>query len=100
MKIRLHRGSLTDSMATVSVRQATTDAIRAYLAEHGIDANAIEVARYGLDERIGWDCHLVLVDGYPMAWTDEMPGENYPTDSEKQGVFVAKTAKGFLPKFR
>lgn len=35
--------------------------------------SVVEVQRYGqgIDERIGWDTHVVLVDGKPWGFTDQ-----------------------------
>lgn len=88
MKIRMHRGSLADSMATSADIAPDLPAVRAYLAERGIPDAAtavVEVKPYGYDERIDWDMHMVTVDGYPMAWTDG-PLHAYPeSGSSKPG---------------
>lgn len=80
MRIRMHRGSLSDSILTVADIAPDLPAVRAYLAERGIPDAAtavIEVEPYGYDERIDWDSHMVKVDGFPMAWTDG-PLHAYP----------------------
>lgn len=70
MQLREHKGSLHESMATVKRLDATRDAllsvVRAELAHFGITFpdDAMRLVHYGRDDRIGWDCYVVTVDGY------------------------------------
>ncbi len=71
MKIRRHRGGFAESMATTETVEPTLDGVIGYLSrfmspEHGI----VQCRPVGFDTRNGWDSHLVLVDGFPVGWTD------------------------------
>ena len=67
MLYRSHRGSLDDSMKTV-VQMPNT---RAALAQHlDVSPCDIEVLPYAVDDRIGWDTHIVLVCGRPAGFTN------------------------------
>jgi hypothetical protein len=71
MKIRLHRGSLEESLATQRTIFPVHAAIRRYLLQdHPAMIERIEVLPYQYDPRIGWDTHIVLVDGSPAAFSD------------------------------
>ena len=83
MKLRQHRGGLSDSMATVIEiapnRACLAAAINGELAEFGISVqeSAVHVDAYRRDDRIGWDTHIVTVDGYGMyGFTDGPLAEN------------------------
>lgn len=79
MKLREHRGNLADSLATTINIEPTIDAlfiaIRYSLALYGahVDAGAIKVSPYGFDKRIGWDTHIVTVDGYGVFGFSDGP---------------------------
>lgn len=83
MKFRRHCGGLAESMATVEDVQNAGD-IAAILNRfpYGplIRAEQIEVTPYARDERIGWDTHIVTVDGSAVGFTDgplpDVPAEN------------------------
>ena len=71
MKFRDHRGSLTESMATVIDIPPTLEALKIIinteLGKYGvpeISDEMITVESYGFDNRIGWDTHIVIVNGY------------------------------------
>lgn len=75
MKIRAHRGSLAEAMTTAQDIEPTLNAVRAFLAEHGerdAATGRVEVTKYGpgIDSRIGWDTHAVMIDGSIAAFTD------------------------------
>ena len=83
MKIREHRGLLKDAMATCKdiepTMKAIIDQVQASLSpwfKH-IRPKRIHVEPYGgYDKRIGWDTHIVFVDGYGVyCFTDGMPSE-------------------------
>lgn len=68
-KIRQHRGSLSDSMETVRKVEDRAELVRVVqdsLRPFGVDvaADQISVTPYAKDERIGWDTHLIQVEGY------------------------------------
>jgi hypothetical protein len=78
MKIRLHRGGLAESMATLETIEPTTEAIHEYFTRYRVlgvgSTSRIEVCAYtsGADSRIGWSgTKIVLVDGAPAAFCDE-----------------------------
>lgn len=78
MKFREHRGGLAESMDTVievSDGEALLEHVR-NLAQRwptfpAITAETVHVEPYGRDERIGWDTHIVTLDGYGvLGFTD------------------------------
>lgn len=78
MKIRMHRGGLDDSMQTMQEIEPTCTAIMHYLRQHDVaDADMAIMAYGGIDNRTGWDTHLVEVAGLPVAFTNGLPNEFY-----------------------
>lgn len=79
MRFRLHRGGLSESMATLVVMEATLEKLVEYLSTLSPfdvpPVNSIQVDPYsGPDKRIGWDAtFIVIVNGHPIGFTDEMP---------------------------
>ncbi len=65
---RLHRGSLADSMATARTITTMHDLVKA-LDEDGWPHGDIKVKPYCWDDRIGWDTHIVTVDGMAAGFT-------------------------------
>jgi hypothetical protein len=69
MKLREHRGSLEDSMATVidipATKTALVKEIATKLSKFYVDVVPEDVAvePYAFDARIGWDSHIVTVKG-------------------------------------
>lgn len=66
---RRHRGGLAESMATVqpvASRAELVALVQRDLGEWGVavDPAAVHVEPYVYDDRIGWDTHLVTIDGY------------------------------------
>lgn len=76
MKIRMHRGSLEESMATVEEIAPTEAAVRAFLTKHllfvDVESAKIEVSFYTVDPRISWVVHLVTINGGACAYTDQL----------------------------
>lgn len=82
MKFREHRGSLADAMLT-----EVTLPDRAALLEHcrkiipdalladTINDSDMTVSKYGRDERIGWDTHIVSIAGYGVVGFTDGPVE-------------------------
>ena len=76
LKIREHRGSLAESMKTVCEIDNTAQALGKFVREKLKDFKRFDVAGwtikpYCYDERIGWDAHIVTVDGYGVfGFTD------------------------------
>ena len=72
MKIREHRGLLSDSMETVREIEPNKEGIFNCIKESfknwptmsDIKENEIHIDRYGYDDRIGWDTYIVTIDGY------------------------------------
>lgn len=67
-KVRQHRGSLADSMETVFEVEnfdQLVDAINKSLAHYtAVSREEVHVTPYTYDCRIGWNTHLVELDGY------------------------------------
>lgn len=74
MKIREHRGGLRESMETVVEIAPSIEAIVSHIREcwgpfhpekmQNITAEMVTVEKYGgIDSRIGWDTHIVDVEG-------------------------------------
>ena len=78
MRFREHRGSLADSMETtvnVADHSALLDHIRklaqAWPTFPPVTPETVHIKPYGWDERIGWDTHIVTLDGYGvLGYTD------------------------------
>lgn len=76
MKLREHRRFLHESMATVIEIEPTLAALIAAVREglkgwHEFKDHSVHVEPYCYDERIGWDCHIVVVDGWGVyGFTD------------------------------
>ena len=67
--IREHRSGLVESMATVRPvrdREHLVEIIRESLELFGkaIEPEQITVTPYVRDSRIGWDTHLICIEGY------------------------------------
>ena len=81
MKIREHRGLLADAMATCKEIEPTMAAVIDQVLSSlpcflHIKPEDIHIEPYGYDKRIGWDTHVVIVDGYGVyGFTDGMPSE-------------------------
>lgn len=81
MKVREHRGSLDESMATVKEIEPTLDALTAHINEvlsgwlgGGVTADTIVIHPQGFDSRIGWNTYLVAVEGYGVfGMIDQFP---------------------------
>jgi len=73
---RPHRGSLDESMSEVveiADHQALVVHLRkGWLNEVSESGSNVVVEKYGsgIDERIGWDTHIVLVSGNAIGFTD------------------------------
>jgi hypothetical protein len=78
MKIRQHRALLTDSMQTVKEIPPTLRALRKHIKKcfnglPDIKNSKITVTPYGFDQRIGWNTHIVTIEGYGVfGMTDQM----------------------------
>lgn len=69
MKFRPQRGSLDAAMEEV-VELDGMDALKAHLHSIGWHDGAVRVEPYTYDERIGWDTHIVTIDGNAVGFTD------------------------------
>ncbi len=81
MRFREHRGGLAESMETVvnvAHHVALLDHIRKLAKPWPIfppvTPETVHIKPYGWDGRIGWDTHIVVLDGYGvLGFTDEDP---------------------------
>jgi len=67
MKIREHRGGLTESMATVAEIEPTIQSVVAHITnvwKKEISPDSINIKKYGIDTRIGWDTSIVTVENH------------------------------------
>jgi hypothetical protein len=69
-RIRIHRGSLADSMETVRVVNGSKEDLFAIIQKslepfgREITSDMLTVTPYHYDSRIGWDTHLITIEGY------------------------------------
>jgi hypothetical protein len=79
MKFREHRGGLNESMETLVevpdraalLEHLRTVAARWPMAPEITDETVSVNPYYGLDDRTGWDTHIVVIKDYgPMGFTD------------------------------
>jgi hypothetical protein len=81
MKIREHRGLLDEAMSTCKEIEPTMESVIDQVLSSlpcflHIKPEDIHVEPYGYDKRIGWDTHVVVVDGYGVyGFIDGMPSE-------------------------
>lgn len=74
MKVRQHRGSLDDSMATcfeVQNKQELVDEMSNILGYRIADAD-VSVEYYAFDQRINWDTYLVKYKNHAFGFADGM----------------------------
>lgn len=81
MKIKMHRGTLAESMTTATNIESNAEAVSAYLVGQGIRQADVAPDRlksvpYGADDRIGWDVHLVMVEGIGAIAATDGPFES------------------------
>jgi hypothetical protein len=78
MKIREHRGGLDESIATTEVIEPNINALIAHVKKKltmqiEVNKDNLHIKKYGsgIDDRCGWDTHIVTIDGYGVfGWTD------------------------------
>ncbi len=76
MKFRPQRGGLAEAMREVveldNLEQLKHHIRNMYHLGCGSKLGVVKVEKYGsgIDERIGWDTHLVTLDGSPVGFTD------------------------------
>jgi hypothetical protein len=92
MRMREYRATIMDSMSTtqhIEGREQLVPLIVDKLAKIGfvaVDA-MIHVSHYGFDERIDWDEHIIVVEGFGVfGFTDEP----CPAIAEKIGLAIPK----------
>lgn len=76
MKVREHRGSLEESMATVAEIEPTYDALAEFFSKNHNQqyrVDQFEIKPYGFDKRIDWNTHVVTINGNAVGFTDQMP---------------------------
>jgi len=75
MRIRMHKGSYIDSLATVKTIGNNITEIADYFTEHycmDIKEELLKIKEYGVEERDNWGkSYIVMYDGIPLGFTDE-----------------------------
>lgn len=93
MKFREHRASLTESIETVveieptlvAVTEAIVKSLRHFPAAR-VSQDRVRVEPYAFDARIGWNTHIVTLDGYGvLGFTDGPIG---PVAQAKRGFVL------------
>lgn len=75
-RFRFHRGLLADSMATVVDVTSFPELVIIvgdYCRDFGwgdADEESVSVEPYAFDDRIGWDTHIVCLNGKAVGFTD------------------------------
>lgn len=76
MRIRMHKGSYIDSLATAKTIRNNITEIAGYFTEQycmDIKEELLKIKEYGLDKRDNWGkSYIVMYDGIPLGFTDEM----------------------------
>lgn len=73
-KFKEHRGTLEDSMKTlIEVEDETALRLALHHVSPKIVANAISQVPYGYDDRIGWDCYIITLDGFGVLGFSDGP---------------------------
>jgi hypothetical protein len=67
IKFREHRGTLAEAMETVIEVDASLAALASLLK---VKPKQVKVEKYMYDDRIGWDTHIVTVDGEAVGFTN------------------------------
>jgi hypothetical protein len=73
VKVREHRGSLADSLATEVEINRTMYSLASYISQtlgYKVEPKDIEENPYGFDARTGWDTYIILVKGRPFGFSD------------------------------
>lgn len=81
MKIREHRGSLEGSLRTAKDIEPTkaalveciTESLKGYAVNASADSVHIEKYGKGIDDRCGWDTHIVTIDGWGVFGMTDGP---------------------------
>ncbi|CAH0316934.1 hypothetical protein SRABI89_05085 [Pseudomonas koreensis] len=81
MKIKMHKGSLAESMMTAAEIEPNVEAVSAYLIRQGVRQadvapGQVKSVPYGKDDRIGWDVHLVMIEGAGVIAATDGPFES------------------------
>lgn len=92
MRIREHRAGLAESLLTVQeIRDRThlVETLQTSLAPSGfrVDATAVHVEPYTFDPRIGWNTHLITIDGYGVWGMADGP---IPVEAGENGRTIAE----------
>jgi len=78
IKFRPQRGGLAESMALVKEYASLDELIEqferelsVYCFNKPVNKDTVHIKPYIYDERIGWDTHIVTLEGYgPLGFTD------------------------------
>ena len=81
MKIREHRGSLAESLKTTEEIEPTLGALTDFIAikldgwSVEVNRKLIKVEKYGrgIDDRCGWDTHIVTLEGFGVFGMTDAP---------------------------
>lgn len=98
MNIRLHRGGFEESMTTAAEVEPNLQAVFDYLVGHGysfvLDVAQVIICPYGgIDPRNGWDTHLFMINGEPLAFTDG----DFPLDWDRAKATPSASKKAPEP---
>lgn len=77
-RFRFHRGGLADSMETVITLNSKEELLKEVIAFYGdtlppgtVTMDKLIIGEYVYDQRVGWDTHIVIVQGIgPVGFTD------------------------------
>lgn len=74
IKFREHKGSLSDSMETITeinskqeLVKVITERLGVYSHGLNISMDTIQINPYGFDTRIGWDTYIVTLSNYGVV---------------------------------
>lgn len=78
MNIRGMQGGFNEAMANAKVIEPTIEAIIGFLNDTNVSSAFFEdivkkdilIKKSVFDSRNGWDTHMVLLNGFPVAYTD------------------------------
>lgn len=79
MRVRQHRGTLIDSLKTVIQIPATKEDLIDHINNVmnlpvKFGTGSIRIVNQGKDDRIGWDSHLIVVEGLGVfGYCDQKP---------------------------
>jgi len=85
MRLRKHRELLDDSMETVVEIDPTMPAlVEKIQRDLGADGLTVKVEHYCYDSRIGWDTHIVTIEGIGVYGFTDSPLKTAPSVDSSQ----------------